>query len=246
VLSHAHADHLPGLKELTAAGAKVVALAAHWAAARAAAGLRDDQWIPLRGEWQVEAGGVRTIAADLGATPHAEHLVGLWLPHLRLLGQADLFVRRYGAVRAAGPNHQALAAALDSRGWRPERIQDGHSPWLASRQDLRDALAKQPARLAEPWQTMPDLDEPPGPRIAAALAAIGGADAVQRVGGLALTLARPQTPPPRQLPVAGHRHLGHISRRPGPVSDLLLIALVVHDWRTRGRVHRVWIAGLAR
>jgi hypothetical protein len=30
------------------------------------------------------------------------------------------------------------------------------------------------------------------------------------------------------------------------VSDLLLIALVVHDWRTRGRVHRVWIAGLAR
>jgi hypothetical protein len=30
---------------------------------------------------------------------------------------------------------------------------------------------------------------------------------------------------------------------PGLVSDLLLIALVVHDWRTRGRVHRVYVLG---
>jgi hypothetical protein len=39
-------------------------------------------------------------------------------------------------------------------------------------------------------------------------------------------------PPPVPLTVA-----------PGLVSDLLLLALVVHDWRARGRVHPVYVVG---
>lgn len=188
ILSHPHADHYPGLPELTAAGAKVVAVPAHWPAVRRLAGLGDEQWIPLRTDWVLERDGQRIVAADIGPTPHAEHLVALWLPAQRLLAQSDLFVRRHGAVRAATDNVRALAAVLERRGWQPRFVQDGHSPYLASARDLSEALVKEAVRLPPVWRTLPDLDASPRGRVEAALAAIGGADAVARAGGIAFSL----------------------------------------------------------
>lgn len=147
-LTHHHNDHVPGAADYAAAGATIIAAQAHEAVVRAAS--KDDS---ARFEWVegklVLTGKSRSIEFhDIGPTAHAEHLLVAWLPHEKILFEADHFPQPpNGPLPPAVQPTRDLAAALSRLGLDFERIVGAHSSRVGSAADLAAVLESQPANI---------------------------------------------------------------------------------------------------
>lgn len=159
--SHHHDDHLHGLDEHVALGAKVLAARAHRATVvRHLDADHADAVEIVDGERWISDGSRRMQIIDIGPLPHSEHLLVAWLPDERLLFEADLFVKGSpAAAQRATPNMRALHSALRDRDLNIERIVDPHTPLIATWDELETAVGAAAARSHDhtrqirPWKT---------------------------------------------------------------------------------------------
>ena len=159
VLTHHHSDHMGGVRAFVEEGATVVAteltrpvVERTLAGTLALAGRDSAATPPLRFEAVEGAHTLRDATMemrilDVGANPHAEGMLAIWLPGADILYVSDLF-EPWGA--GSSPSHERLPVMrwfvewLDGSGLDPERIYAIHRAALVSDDNLTEIR-----RLAE-------------------------------------------------------------------------------------------------
>jgi len=146
VVTHHHSDHVPGSAVYAAAGATVVAPAAHEAVIREAAGAAAEQFAFVEDRMTIGSGDNRVELYDMGPTPHAEHILLVYVPKAGVVFEADHFPQPLsGEIPPAVPAVEAFAAALERLDLDYEIIAGTHSPRTAAPEDVKKALARKPA-----------------------------------------------------------------------------------------------------
>ena len=150
VITHHHSDHVPGSAVYAAAGATVVGHAAHEAVIREAAGEGAGQFAFVEDHMNIGSGDNRVELYDMGPTPHAEHILLVYVPRAGLVFEADHFPQPLsGEIPPAVPATEAFAAALDRLDLDYRIIAGTHSPRTAGPDDVKTALARKPAEAAD-------------------------------------------------------------------------------------------------
>jgi glyoxylase-like metal-dependent hydrolase (beta-lactamase superfamily II) len=146
VVTHHHSDHVPGSAVYAAAGATVVGHAAHEAVIREAAGEGAERFAFVEDHMTIGSGENRIEIYDMGPTPHAEHILLVYVPKAGLVFEADHFPQPLsGEIPPAVPAVEAFAAALARLDLDYRLIAGTHSPRTAGPDDVKTALARKPA-----------------------------------------------------------------------------------------------------
>lgn len=146
VVTHHHSDHVPGSAAYAAAGATVVGHAAHEAVIREAAGEGAERFAFVEDHMTIGSGEDRVEIYDMGPTPHAEHILLVYVPKAGVLFEADHFPQPLsGEIPPAVPAVEAFAAALERLDLDYRIIAGTHSPRTAGPDDVKAALARKPA-----------------------------------------------------------------------------------------------------
>lgn len=151
VLTHHHGDHAGGVRPFIAAGATIVTSdvtsSAVEAAAEATFRLEPDELTGRNLEPRMEiVDGERTISdghrtvqiLDVGANPHVEGMLVVYLPEERILYQSDLFMPSGGNFPdlARVPVMKWFVDWLDASGLEPERIYSIHGSAKVTQEQL--------------------------------------------------------------------------------------------------------------
>ncbi|MFK7958431.1 MAG: MBL fold metallo-hydrolase [Lysobacterales bacterium] len=145
VLTHHHSDHVVGVAPYLAAGATVVAAAAHRGAVSDAAGDESLRFKGVKGSLDLSDESRKVQVVDIGPTAHTEHLLVTWLPDQGVLFEADHFARPVtGPILPAVESTRSFARALKRLNLNPERIVSAHSPRPGTAAELRQAVNAQP------------------------------------------------------------------------------------------------------
>lgn len=179
--SHHHDDHLHGLDEFVALGAKILAAPTH---VDIVSDYVEDQLgrrpevVPVNDDYVITDGERELRIIDIGPTLHSERILVAHLPEEKILFAADLYVLggRREPVRPAMANGLALFEQISMRDLDVERIVDPHSPLIATINDLQrsvDELRGTPAGILHraradlsAWRTADEhvrLSQHPGP-----------------------------------------------------------------------------------
>ncbi len=151
VMTHHHNDHVLGVPAYQAEDATVLTVKEHEAVMRAAATDADSLKLQFVEDRYVFDDGDRKLEIiDIGPTPHSEHLLVAYLPEEGILFEADHFPNpTNGQMQPAQPVTRRLAEAIDEKGMDVKIIVGAHSPRVASIDDLRQALALSPVKVAQ-------------------------------------------------------------------------------------------------
>jgi glyoxylase-like metal-dependent hydrolase (beta-lactamase superfamily II) len=94
----------------------------------------------------IGSGDNRVELYDMGPTPHAEHILLVYVPKAGVVFEADHFPQPLsGEIPPAVPAVEAFAAALERLDLDYEIIAGTHSPRTAAPEDVKKALARKPA-----------------------------------------------------------------------------------------------------
>ena len=154
VTTHAHHDHVSGLRPYIAEGITIVttpdAAAVVRTAARSTHVLRADTLSRAPRDPVIELVTDRRVFDDstqrvelyqIGPSPHARQMLVAYLPRERLLFEGDLLDLSYGHANAGGEDTEHLAASLQRLGLVVDRIVAVHSG-VGTRALLDSALAQ--------------------------------------------------------------------------------------------------------
>lgn len=153
VLTHHHSDHAGGVRAFVEAGATVVGSAlTRQVAERTLAGSlslagRDPGRAPalrfevVEGDRTIRNGGMEMRILDVGANPHSDGMLVVWLPAPKILYVSDLFdpwSTRGSPARDRLPVMRWFVQWLDRSGLEPERIYAIHGAALVRPENLEE------------------------------------------------------------------------------------------------------------
>ena len=153
VLTHHHSDHAGGVRAFVEAGATVVGTAlTRTVAERTLAGSltlagRDAAPAPplrfemVEGDKSIRGGDMEMQLIDVGANPHSEGMLAVWLPGPKILYVSDLFdpwSTRGAPARDRLPVMRWFVQWLDRSGLEPERIYAIHGAALVRPENLEE------------------------------------------------------------------------------------------------------------
>lgn len=151
VMTHHHNDHVLGVPAYQAEDAVVLTVEENEAVMRAAA--TDAESLKLQfveDKYVFDDGNRKLEIIDIGPTPHVKHMLVAWLPEEGILFEADHFPNpTNGRMQPAQPVTKRLAKAISEKGLDVKIIVGAHSPRVASIDDLRQALALSPVKVAQ-------------------------------------------------------------------------------------------------
>ncbi len=151
LMTHHHNDHVLGVPAYQGEDAVVLTVKENEAVVRAAATDADSLKLQfVEDRYMFDDGSRKLEIIDIGPTPHANHLLVAWLPEEGILFEADHFPNpTNGRMQPAQPVTIRLAQAIDKLGLDVKTIVGAHSPRIASIEDLRQALALNPAKVSQ-------------------------------------------------------------------------------------------------
>ena len=152
VLTHHHGDHAGGIRPFIAAGATVIAapqtlpviertVAARVSLNPDALSGREElaKSEPVVAEKRIADAGNEMLVINVGANPHVEGMLVVWLPRQKLLYQSDLYmpapIERF-PDRARVPVMRWFVNWLDASGLMPDQIRSMHGPGAVTPQQL--------------------------------------------------------------------------------------------------------------
>lgn len=150
VVTHHHSDHLAGLDEALALGAKLVTVESHVGAIRQslAIAVKPSDLILVEGKKALENGRVEIV--DI-ATSHSDQFLLFYVPGAKLIFSADHFSTQ---VRNAlpGPSYGAVTFlnALEALQLDVDHLYDAHTPHVFTLDDLRTVAGKYTGELCMP------------------------------------------------------------------------------------------------
>ena len=142
-LTHHHLDHIHAVESLSNLGATLVTVKENATAIeRSLNGKSVKPKMEFVNKMREFKGINQTVQMiDIGPTPHADHMLVAYLPHSKLLFEADHFNTFPGEpIAPATPNTQALAKAIKNQKLTVEKLVGAHNRRILTIDELNQSL----------------------------------------------------------------------------------------------------------